>query len=124
MLEDETKDALVDVAYVEEELDVPLTTKDRLEIGERISAAVEELDKLTVVKKTTDAKFNKDKKKFEAIIIQESRVFKIGKRKLPIQVQVIRNYREGYMNKKRMDTGEVLETRQLTRREMDRNTSV
>ena len=111
-------DEMVNVDYEERELEVPLTAEEKIVLGDEISQAQAELEENQSNKKAFGRTFDGKIEKAKAEVSTKSKILRVGVTTKPVQVQVIKNYREHYVKETRMDTNEVLVHRVMTSREL------
>jgi len=110
-------DSMVEYEHVDKELPVPLTDRERLEIGEDIAAAQSKAEQAELDKKSADEGYKGIIDGAYADVSQLTKTLRFGKKMTMVQCAIRRDYRLGHIRVIRMDTGEELESRPMTKAE-------
>lgn len=110
-------DQMVEFEYGERDLPVPLTDRERLEIGADIARSQQIAEQAERDKKAADENFKGTIESAYADVSSLTQLLRYGKKDRPVQCQIKRDYRLGQVRIIRMDTGETLEDRPMTKAE-------
>ena len=110
-------DQMVEFEYVDRPLPVPLTDRERLELGEEMAAAQQKAEQAERDKKAADEEYKGVIEGAYADVSQTSSRLRHGKKTVPVQCQVRRYYRTGHIRVVRMDDGSEIESRPMTSQE-------
>lgn len=107
-------DQMVDMEHVDRLLPVPLTDRERLEIGESIADAQMKAEQAEKDKKAADEGYKGVIEGAYADVSSLTKQLRRGKKDVMVQCQIRKDYRLGHLRTIRMDSGEVLEDRPMT----------
>lgn len=110
-------DQMVEFDYVDKELPVPLTDRERWELGADIASAQADAEKAEMDKKAADEGYKGQIEKAYATVSTIASTLRYGKKASMVQCKIKRDYRLGYISMTRMDDGTELENRPMTREE-------
>lgn len=111
------QDPMTEYEYIEKVLPVPLTDRERLEIGEDIAAAQSKAEQAEKDKKAADDDFKGIIEGAYAEVSTHAALLRRGKRDTAVQCSILRDYRIGSVKVTRMDTMEVIEYRPMSAQE-------
>lgn len=107
-------DTMVEYESIQKVLPVPLTERERLEIGEDIAAAQAKAEQSERDKKAADEEFKGVIDGAYADVSMGTAKLRRGKKDIEVQCTVFRDYRLGHYKLTRNDTMEVLVSRPMT----------
>ena len=110
-------DQMVEFDFVDKELPVPLTDRERLELGADIASAQSVAEKAEMDKKAADEGFKGQIEQAYAQVSTIASTLRYGKKQTMVQCKIKRDYRLGYITIVRLDDGTELESRPMTREE-------
>lgn len=110
-------DQMIEMDYEDRLLPVPLTDRERLEMGEDIAAAQDKAEKAERDKKAADDEYKGVIEGAYADVSSLTRVLRHGKKDAMVQVRIKRDYRLGHVTVHRMDDGAELQSRPMTKEE-------
>lgn len=110
-------DQMIEFDYVDKELPVPLTDRERLELGADIASAQSVAEKAEMDKKAADEGFKGQIEQAYAQVSTIASTLRYGKKPSMVQCKIKRDYRLGYITVTRMDDNTELESRPMTREE-------
>ena len=110
-------DEMVEKSYEEELLPVKLTEADRLERADAYAKAQELIEKLDDEKKAVTERMKAERSKHETMVSLYARELRKGTTDRQVSVETVKNFREGTVIKRRTDTGEELNRREMTEKE-------
>lgn len=111
------QDSMVEYESVNKVLPVPLTERERLEIGEDIAAAQEKAEQAERDKKAADEEYKGVIEGAYADVSLGTAKLRRGKKDVEVQCTIFRDYRLGHFKLTRNDTMETLESRPMTSQE-------
>lgn len=111
------QDPMTEYEYIDKTLPVPLTERERLEIGEDIAAAQMKAEQTEKDKKAADDEFKGVIEGAYAEVSAHAALLRRGKRDTAVQCSILRDYRVGSVKVTRMDTMEVIEHRPMSAQE-------
>lgn len=110
-------DQMIEMDHLDKLLPVPLTDWERLEIGESIADAQMKAEQAELDKKAVDEGYKGVIEGAYADVSNLTKQLRRGKKDVMVQCQISRDYRLGHIRTIRMDTGEILEDRPMTKSE-------
>lgn len=111
------QDPMTEYEQVERILPVPLTERERLELGEDIAAAQTKAEQAERDKKAADDEYKGVIEGAYAEVSDCAARLRRGKKDASVQCQIFRDYRLGSVKVTRMDTMEVIERRPMNAHE-------
>lgn len=121
--QDDPKDAvgkvddMLDIDYVDRPLPVPMTDGERLALGEEIAREQESAEVAEEKKKALDEEMKGQIDTAYQKVSELTKRLRHGKVNRPVQCQVRRDYRIGYIRVMRMDDGTEVSSRPMTSEE-------
>lgn len=110
-------DQMLEFEYVDKLLPVPLTDRERLEIGEVIASAQMQAEQAELDKKAADESYKATIEGAYADVSEFSKLLRYGKKDQMVQCRIKKDYRMGYISVMRLDDGTELESRPMTKAE-------
>lgn len=110
-------DSMIEYEYKDRDLPVPLTDRERLELGQDIAAAQSKGEQAEIDKKAADDTFNGTIKAAYADVSELASKLRYGKAMKPVNCQYMMDYRLGELRVVRMDDGTEIERRSMTKAE-------
>lgn len=108
------KDSMIDFEYIDRPLPVPLTDAERLQLGEDMCEAQAKAEQAEKDKKAADEEYKGVIEGAYADVSKYAHLLRHGKKTVPVQCQVARDYRIGFLRVTRMDDGTEVESRPMT----------
>lgn len=110
-------DQMIEMDYEDRLLPVPLTDRERLEIGEDIAAAQAKGEQAERDKKAADDNFKGMIESAYADVSSLTRTLRYGKKDTIVQVRIKRDYRLAWISIHRMDDHTEIQSRPMTQAE-------
>lgn len=107
-------DDMIEFDQVDRVLPVPLTDQERLVIGEEMATAQSKGEQAERDKKAADESYKGVIEEAYADVSKLSAQLRRGKKDIPVQCQITKDYRIGSVKTTRMDTMEVIDRRPMT----------
>lgn len=107
-------DQMIEFEQVDRILPVPLTDQERLVLGEEIAAAQSKGEQAERDKKAAEEGYKGVIEAAYADVSELSARIRYGKKDVPVQCQITKDYRVGSVKVTRMDTMEVIDRRPMT----------
>lgn len=107
-------DQMIEMEHFDKLLPVPLTDRERLEIGESIADAQMKAEQAELDKKAADEGYKGVIESAYADVSNLTKQLRRGKKDAMVQCQIRKDYRLGHIRTIRMDTAEILEDRPMT----------
>ena len=111
------QDDMVDFEYIDRPLPVPLTDAERLQLGEEMCQAQVKAEQAERDKKAADEEYKGVIEGAYADVSGYASQLRHGKKTIPVQCQIKRDYRLGFIRVTRMDDGTEVESRPMTSNE-------
>lgn len=113
----EQDDQMIDMEYEDRLLPVPLTDRERLEMGEEIAVAQMKVEQAELDKKAADEHFKSLINAAYADVSSITKVIRYGKKDAMVQVRLKKDYRLGWITISRMDDHTEVLNRPMTKEE-------
>lgn len=110
-------DQMIEMDYEDRLLPVPLTDRERLEMGETIAVAQMKAEQAELDKKAADENFKGIIEGAYADVSNLTKTLRYGKKDAMVQVRIKRDYRLGWITVHRMDDNTELQSRPMTKEE-------
>lgn len=108
------QDSMIEMKDGKMVLPCVLTDRERLEYGENIARTIQAIGETKEAAKAAADDFKAKASELEKGLALEARVLRLGKVGREVEVEILLNYRVGYVRTVRRDTGEEIERRPMT----------